>query len=739
MAEGLADHSKVEVEKPTGKTNKKGVPLKEKVLTHRVQILDPAAGTGTFLFNVVDQIHQVFEGNKGMWPAYVAEHLLPRIYGFELLMAPYAVAHMKLGIQLRETGYDFASNERLRVFLTNTLEKAHELAGLPLFTQWLSAEASQASEVKQSTPIMVVVGNPPYSGHSVNKGAWIRELMEEYKKSPALMKPGQAKWLSDDYAKFIRFSQWRIDQTGHGVLAFVTNNRYLQNATFMDMRASLQKSFDHIFVLDLKGSTKAQDAGDDGIRDENVFDIQQGVAIALMIKHPVRAEQQTVRHFSISGSRQSKYDWLDAHNVADTPWTVLAPLPPQRLFVPYDDTNMQEFQSYKSLPEIFNQNSKDPAPGLVTTQDQFAISWSADEAKQKVRALIATESEAKARELWRLCKTEQWSYTEAKKELSKDPSWEQEVRPVLYRPFDTRWTVYNSHVAVHRRERVSRHMLAGDNIALGSTRAIDIAVGWEHAFVVDKLFTHHTVSLKEVNYLYPLYVYPKQGDQAHLDDGNAPTRTANLDPGLVAQLAAKLSLEWLSAGAGDLAATFGPENVFHYIYAVLFSPTYRDRYADPLKREHPRVPFTASTAVFRRLSELGAELVALHTLNRPAPAAEFSFPTAGANVVKAVSFKLLEEAQEAGAAHDADADDLSVDKTGRVFVNEAQYFEGVPQSVWNYRIGGYTVAKKWLADRVDRTLSFEDLGTYKKILFALKRTMDIEVLVDEAIPQWPLA
>lgn len=737
LADGLADHSKVEIEKPTGKTNKKGVPLKEKVLTHRVQILDPAAGTGTFLFNVVDQIHQVFEGNEGMWPSYVAEHLLPRIYGFELLMAPYAVAHMKLGIQLRETGYDFASHERLRVFLTNTLEKAHELAGLPLFTQWLSAEASQASDVKRSTPIMVVVGNPPYSGHSVNKGAWIRELMDEYKKSPTLLKPGQAKWLSDDYAKFIRFSQWRIDQTGHGVLAFVTNNRYLQNATFMDMRASLQESFDEIYVLDLKGSTKGQDAAEDGTKDENVFDIQQGVAIALMIKRPVRAEQQTVRHFSISGSRQSKYDWLDAHDVADTPWTVLDPLPPQRLFVPYDDTNVQEFHSYKSLPEIFNQHSKDPAPGIVTTQDQFAISWSAQEAKEKVKALVATESEAKARELWRLCKTDQWSYADAKMELGKDDSWEQEVRPVLYRPFDTRWTVYNPHVAVHRRERASRHMLSGDNIALGSTRAIDIAVGWEHAFVVDKLFTHHTVSLKEVNYLYPLYVYPKDDEQADLDKDNKPARIANFDPGLVAELPPKLGLEWLPDGTGDLVTSFGPEDVFNYIYAVLFSPTYRDRYADPLKREHPRLPFTGSTPVFKRLSELGKELVAFHRLKVTAPPGEFAFPAAGSNIVKAVSFQLLEEAKGQEAAP-AIEDDLSVDRIGRVYINEAQYFEGVPESVWKYRIGGYTVAKKWLADRVDRTLSFEELGTYKHILLALKRTMELEVLIDEAIPSWPL-
>lgn len=254
---------------------------------HRVQILDPATGTGTFLHGVVDRIAETFAGNQGMWSGYVRDHLLPRLFGFELLMAPYAVAHMKLGLQLKESGYDFASDERLGVYLTNTLEKAQTVSGLNLFAQWVVEEASAAGSVKQSAPVMVVLGNPPYSGHSANKGEWIAGLLNAYKDGcPELKKPAQAKWLSDDYVKFLRFAQWRIQQTGYGILAFITNHGYLDNPTFRGMRQSLMETFDDIYILDLHGSSKKKEHAPDGGKDENVFDIQQGVAICLMVKRP---------------------------------------------------------------------------------------------------------------------------------------------------------------------------------------------------------------------------------------------------------------------------------------------------------------------------------------------------------------------------------------------------------------------------------------------------------------------
>ncbi|MEO6103468.1 MAG: N-6 DNA methylase, partial [Pseudoxanthomonas sp.] len=324
LRDGLADSSKVrwkslKVDTAHGKTKSSTRITETQPWVHKVQILDPATGTGTFLYSVIRTIREHFDGNAGAWPGYVAEHLLPRLFGFELLMAPYAVAHMKLGLELEQTGYDFASDQRLGVFLTNTLEEAHAITKLPGFTSWLSEEANAAAEIKKDAPVMVVLGNPPYSGHSVNKGEWIEALMHEYKQSAELKKPAQAKWLSDDYVKFIRFAQWRIEQTGHGVLGFVTNHGYLDNPTFMDMRRSLMRSFDAIYLLDLHGNSKKKEKTPAGDKDENVFDIQQGVAIGIFVRH-ADAERRAgalarVHHADLYGLRKDKYATLDLDDV----------------------------------------------------------------------------------------------------------------------------------------------------------------------------------------------------------------------------------------------------------------------------------------------------------------------------------------------------------------------------------------------------------------------------------------
>jgi predicted helicase len=298
LADGLADASKIKVRDAKGKA------IGE---VHKVLVLDPATGTGTFLYGVINHIFESFKRNQGMWSGYVSEHLLPRLFGFELLMAPYAVAHMKLGLQLAETGYDFQKDERLRVYLTNTLEEAHEMSRMPLFTQWLAEEANEASKIKQDAPVMVVLGNPPYSGHSANTGLWIANLLRGHdtmtgKETGNYFEvDGQPlgernpKWLNDDYVKFMRFAQWRIEQTGYGVLAFITNHGYLDNPTFRGMRQSLMETFDDIYVLNLHGNSKKKERAPDGSKDENVFDIQQGVAICLMVKREGRSRKEAAR------------------------------------------------------------------------------------------------------------------------------------------------------------------------------------------------------------------------------------------------------------------------------------------------------------------------------------------------------------------------------------------------------------------------------------------------------------
>ena len=524
------------------------------------------------------------------------EHLLRRLFGFELLMAPYAICHLKLAIEIggEQGAFAMPEGERLNVFLTNSLEEAHEGATGPLFAAEIAREAREADAVKRDRPVMVVLGNPPYSGHSANKGKWIRDLIGAYKQGiPELRKPGQAKWLSDDYVKFIRFAQWRIERTGEGVLGFVTNHSYLDNPTFRGMRQSLMTTFDEIRLLDLHGNTKKRERAPDGGPDENVFDIQQGVAIAIFVKHADGDDSPArVFHTDLWGERESelgggKYGWLAANDIASTDWTELTPKAPQYLFVPRDEALIDEYEAAWSVRTIFSPNG-DPAPGIVTTHDQFAISWTPTEAASKVERLLATGSEGEARSIWRLCSQNQWQYERAKKELA-DGEWRNHIEAIQYRPFDTRATVFDRNVAVHRRERVMRHMLAGPNLGLISCRQQSQQGAWSHCGATHGIIESCAISNKtrEINYLFPLYLYPREDDAMEL---GVAERTPNLASAFVEALADAIGLGFAPDGAGDLDATFGPEDVFHYIYAVLHSPEYRRRYADFLKSDFPRVP-----------------------------------------------------------------------------------------------------------------------------------------------------
>jgi predicted helicase len=313
LKDGLADAAKIKVTHPTNK---------KKMDVHKVQILDPATGTGTFLYGVIDHIRNGFKDDQGMWSSYVSQHLLPRLFGFELLMAPYAVAHMKLGLQLKESGYDFQSSERLGIYLTNTLEEAHAMSGLPLFTQWIAEEANAASDIKKDAPVMVVLGNPPYSVNSMNTG-YVEPIQFNYYPRDDI-KEANPKVLLDDYVKFFRFAQERIEKTGYGILGFISNHGYLDNPVFRRMRQNLMQTFDDIYILDLHGKSKQKERSPDGSEDKNVFDIQQGVAIGIFVKKDKTAKKQCY-HADIYGLRQSKYNWLVESDVGSTMWKALAP------------------------------------------------------------------------------------------------------------------------------------------------------------------------------------------------------------------------------------------------------------------------------------------------------------------------------------------------------------------------------------------------------------------------------
>ena len=711
LADGLADTSTV--------ASEDGKPPRP-----RVTILDPAAGTGTFLREVVATIRDTIEarGLGGAWPGYVHDHLLPRLFGFELLMAPYSICHLKLALEIGGTDRGFAmpAGERLNVFLTNALEGPNEGHSFPLFASEIVREATSAYEVKQEKPVMVVMGNPPYSGHSANKGAWIAELISIYKRGfPELKKPAQAKWLSDDYVKFIRFAQWRIERTGEGVLGFVTNHSYLDNPTFRGMRHSLMETFDEIYLLDLHGNTKKKERTPDGGKDENVFDIQQGVAIGLFVKcKDADNGLAKVFHADLWGEREAgpdggKYGWLAVNSAETTDWTELSPKPPLYLFIPRDEELLEEYEAAWSIPSIFSPNG-DPAPGIVTTHDQFAISWTPEEAATKVERLLATSSEDEARDQWRLCSQNQWQYDQAKQELAGG-SWRGQIKPVLYRPFDVRATVFDRNVAVHRRERVMRHMLVGPNLGLCLGRAGQVIGSdtWEIVFA-SKFSSDFNLFRRGGNCLFPLYIYSTK-KSARVGERRVP----NLNSDFVKAFSSATTLDFIPDGTGNLTTTFGPEDVFHYIYAILHSPEYRRRYADFLKSDFPRVPVTNCGALFESLAALGKRLTALHLMEADDGEAPI-FPATGKNRVEKVSYAPSQK---------------------RVWINGEQYFDGVAPDTWEFTIGGYQPAEKWLKDRKNRPLSYDDIAHYCRLCAALAETPRIMASIDETIEAyggWPL-
>ncbi|MFM6754428.1 MAG: N-6 DNA methylase, partial [Dolichospermum sp.] len=442
ISKGLADSQKIKIPNPQGE---------ETIETHQVLILDPAVGTGTFMHGVIDFIYDQFKSQKGMWSSYVSQHLLPRLFGFELLMAPYTVAHIKLGLQLQELGYDFSSDERLRIYLTNTLQESFQLEDQIIsFGSRIQEEAEAAKEIKQQSPVMVIIGNPPYSGHSVNTGDWIKNLLngqdtiynsstESYfevdGKSLGERNP---KWLNDDYVKFIRFSQWRIEKTGYGVLAFITNHGYLDNPTFRGMRQSLMRTFDEIYVLDLHGNSKKKEVCPDGSADQNVFDIQQGVAIGFFIKYQNKEQNSqkqlaTVYHADLWGSREvyetkqlvgGKYHWLGENDISSTNWEKLAPNTPFYLFKPQNSDLKIEYEQMWRINEVMKVN----VLGFQTHRDHFAIDFDEDNITRRIRELRDDDlSNQEYLDKYNITDHQNWQLDKARQKIRADKDWKDKI------------------------------------------------------------------------------------------------------------------------------------------------------------------------------------------------------------------------------------------------------------------------------------------------------------------------
>lgn len=726
----------------------------------RVTVLDFACGTGTFLVEVLERIFEEIGGpDAGKAPLVVRDHILKNIHGFEYLIAPYTIAHLKLSQYLADRGHKLADGERLQVYLTNTLEPIDPQTNY--FVPELSRETEQAQAVKDK-PILVITGNPPYAGHSRNpskrtvpyesltedikkrgkfKTKTIKtsqgpkkvaefltetgQAIEVYKEGPdEIDKPRQTKWLQNDYVKFLRFAEKKMGEVEQGVVAVITAHSYLDGQTFTYMRDSLAKSFDQILIVDLHGNSDKKETTPTGGLDQNVFDIATGVAIALFIKKP--GIKKGIFHADWWGSRQAKYEKAVSLSLKNAGFKVLEPKAPQFLFVPHKTSEKSAYSEWWPTHHIFSRTGN-AAPGLVTLHDEFAISFSKEESFAKVDSLVSASSEEEARRSFKLCAQDQWNFDTAKAELERVRGT-LKAKEVLYRPFDKRWTIWSSLVAVHLRARVNTHMLR-DNVALLTTRATK-GENFSHVMAADAPVEAISLSSKTSNnaFVFPLYMYPPPPPA---DDGKPKLFADGDDPFAGKDRIENIAPEFRTWIDARYDHAFTPEQIFGFIYAVLHAPTYRSRYADFLRTDFPRVPFPETRPDFETLSALGWELAEVHLMRREVPVEE---DAAKARPAAAAS-KGTKLGTYFGKGENRVEKPRWSEVERKVWINEAQGFADIPADVWAFTIGGYQVIDKYLKSRKGRTLSLDEIENVEKVANILAFTIRRMKRIDRAYTQ----
>lgn len=698
VVDGLADTSKVTIDWETGQNDKKGRPTIIKKDVHRVQILDPATGTGTFLAEVIKQIAPKVKGvAPGMWSQYIENDLIPRLHGFELLMASYAMCHMKLDMILTEMGYKPTKQPpRLSVFLTNSLEEGEPANQTLPFSQWLSRESKGANTIKRDMPIMCVVGNPPYLGEGGRSEGWIGRLMDDYKKEPGgkiRLRERNPKWINDLYVKFIRLSSHLIEKNGEGVLGFITNHGYLDNPTFRGMRWHLLRTFDRIWILDLHGNAKKRELAPSGDTDDNVFDIQPGVSIIVAVKKKgaKAGELATVMHGDLWGRRDAKYDSLRELKLSAPIFGPCAPQEPSYLLTPRDYSLEAEYLGGFGLKDLFPVR----VMGFQTHRDKFAIGHSREQIEAHLNDMKRVDlSDADFHAKYSTKDNRDWKIAEQRKILRNDKNYAAAITKCLYRPFDVKWCHLSYRTMDYPRSEILQHVLNQSNLCLLISRQL-ATEGYRHALVTDLPAESCVISLKtkEQNQVLPLYLYPSGQD---LDQ----SRRVNFDKKLFDHLV-KISTHPIYGAPDELA-------VFDYIYGVLYNNDYRERYGQFLKADFPVIPWPDTPENFWSVAKSGGKLRALHLMS-PSEVGETPFPFLGdgSNVVA-----------------------IPEHKDGKIWINPTQYFADVPAGAWETQIGGHEPAQKWLKDRRGNALTFDEVKHYQRILKILSETNRIAGTMD---------
>jgi len=700
-----------------------------------VHMLDPATGTGTFLMSAIQEIYSRVEKENGSlgremvkkeFNQIVANHILKHFYGFELLVAPYAVAHLKLTLLLKELGFNFAmtkndnnpDNDRLKVYLANTLDDPNKPPKDFFGYDSISQESEKARKVKKDAPILAIIGNPPYSNFGqMNKGKWILDLLKDYKKGLKERKIN----IDDDFIKFIRFAQWKLTETGQGVFAMITSNTFIDGITHRQMRKSLMDNFDEIYIYNLHGGLRKNEVCPDDSKDENVFDIQQGVSINIFIKYSQKKEKTIVKYCDLWGLRKDKFRVLAEEKFDETKWKTLKPKEPYWFFVEKDTSADDEYNKFFSIADVFEIQSV----GIGTKVDTISVDFNKNKLALRVKDILTKKY---SRDIlvskYNLSDRTTWEYERAYNTVfSKN-----KIVAYDYRPFDCRWIFYDKDFLSRNRGNVMDNFYNSINLGFETGRT------FFEVFCSSKISDEHFGGPK--SYKFPLYLYPdKKSKQSNLLGEIESERKPNMNPGFIKEFSEKLGLKFISDGRGDLKKSFGPEDIFYYTYAVFHCPTYRVRYAEQLKIDFPRLPLTSDKNLFKKLTNKGNELVNLHLLGKN------PFDQS-----KTIFDKQEKWGVKIGGQKPEDLDDWKVttvrydEINKRVYVNPNQYFEGVEKEVWEFMIGGYQVCEKWLKDRkkAERCLSVDDLKHYMKIIVSLRETIRIMEEIDDLITEWPM-
>lgn len=720
IIDGLSDSQKQEYVFNTykiDKRTKKGVGKKLKEF-HRVQILDPATGTGTFLNEVIKLIHERFKGMEGLWDQYVVEDLIPRLNGFELLMASYTMAHLTLDMLLTKTGFNQKNlAKRFNIYLTNSLEEHDKDIGT-IFSSWLSEESREASRIKKDTPVMVILGNPPYSGESANKGKWIMSLMEDYKKEPEgkdKLQEKNSKWINDDYVKFIRYGQYFIEKQGAGVVAFITPHGFLDNPTFRGMRWSLLKTYDEIYVVDLHGNSNKQEVSPDGTPDANVFDIQQGVAISFFIKTERRKSNSLgkVFHVDLYGNRNHKYTILNTKKLHELSFQEIVLKSPNYLFVPQKISNTDIFNdaydSYISLDKLFIEHS----PGVVTSRDGLVIDCNKEKLKKRLLDFYNLElSDDYISSKYDIKNNSSWMLSSVRQRFAFD---EKNIQVIQTYPFDYKFIYYSDELIERSRSKIMSYIRSNNrNYFLVVPR--QSSKEWRHAFVSQNISLFNLTGNSATNgagQFFPLYIYPTNPASSQ--------RIPNFDHDMIEKFCNHLDLHFVSEPEEKsiISNSVAPIDIFDYIYAKMYSPNYREKYNELLKRDYPKIPFPKDKDDFWRLVSIGEKLRCAHLLDIPlSEKLMISYPKVGSNIItrKIVSADF----------------EKTHNNMGRIWINDEQYFDNIPTVVWDFYIGGYQPARKWLKDRASSQLTLDDVRHYFKIINALVKTYNLMIQIDKA-------